>query len=145
MKGSFKGIRVTKRGESPRIMTAEVVGSRGVDRDRRARRCARGSGLFDTWASFTAIKSVKGDAVGRGGGACSFAFMRRNAVGALSGSVIGPPRGTQLTIQRRLRAATGATSGACPRARAARTAGSRMRAAPTASLADGVAGPSVNF
>ena len=36
VKGSFKGIRVTKRGESPRIMTAEVVGSRGVTRDRRA-------------------------------------------------------------------------------------------------------------
>ena len=36
VKGSFKGIRVTKRGESPRIMTAEVVGSRGVTADRRA-------------------------------------------------------------------------------------------------------------
>ena len=38
----FKGIRVTKRGASPRIMTAEVVGSRG-DRRPTAPRCAPGS------------------------------------------------------------------------------------------------------
>ena len=100
VKGSFKGIRVTKRGESPRIMTAEVVGSRGVTETDGATLRAR-LGLYDTWASFTAIKSVKGDASG-GARASSFEFMRRNAVGALSGSVIGPPRGTQLTIQRRV-------------------------------------------
>ena len=43
VQGSFKGIRVTKRGASPRIMTAEVVGSRGTTTDRRrdAARAAR--------------------------------------------------------------------------------------------------------
>ena len=66
VKGSFKGIRVTKRGESPRIMTAEVVGSRGVDADRRARRCARGSGCSTRGRTFTAIKSrARADAVRR--------------------------------------------------------------------------------
>ena len=63
VKGSFKGIRVTQRGESPRIMTAEVVGSRGVTPTDGPTLRAR-LGLFDTWASFTAIKSEEGDASG---------------------------------------------------------------------------------
>ena len=82
VKGSFKGIRVTKRGESPRIMTAEVVGSRGVTQTDGPTLRAR-LGLFDTWASFTAIKSVEGRRLGRDGrAAATFAFIRRDAVGA---------------------------------------------------------------
>ena len=45
VQGSFKGIKVTKRGVSPRIVSAEVVGSRGRRRS-TARRCARGSGCL---------------------------------------------------------------------------------------------------
>src|SRR3954471_17372046 len=54
VKGSFKGIRVTRRGSSPRIMTAEVVGSRGTTTTDGATLRAK-LGLFDTWASFAAI------------------------------------------------------------------------------------------
>ena len=100
VKGSFKGIRVTKRGESPRIMTAEVVGSRGVTQTDGPTLRAR-LGLYDTWASFTAIKTVKSDAAGGTAAPGTFAFISRRAVGAVGGTVIGPPRGTQLTIQRR--------------------------------------------
>jgi stage II sporulation protein D len=100
VKGTFKGIRVTKRGESPRIMTAEVVGSRGVTQTDGPTLRQRLE-LFDTWASFTAIKTVKSDASGGAAAPRGHSFIRRNAVGAVSGSVIGPARGTQLTIQRR--------------------------------------------
>ena len=44
VRGTFKGIKVTRRGASPRIMSAEIVGSKGLDDDRRRRRCARSSG-----------------------------------------------------------------------------------------------------
>src|SRR6478609_4388798 len=54
VKGSFKGIKVTKRGVSPRIVTAEVVGSRGRTVTDGATLRAR-LGLYDTWASFTSI------------------------------------------------------------------------------------------
>ena len=59
MKGTFKGIRVTKRGVSPRIMTAEVVGSRGTTKTDGPTLRAR-LGLYDTWASFTAISGSEG-------------------------------------------------------------------------------------
>jgi stage II sporulation protein D len=142
VKGSFKGIRVTKRGESPRIMTAEVVGSRGVTETDGATLRAR-LGLYDTWASFTAIKSVKSDASG-GARASSFEFIRRNAVGALSGSVIGPPRGTQLTIQRRVKGDWRDVGRVPTRAGGAYRWIAHARGSYRV-FADGVAGPSVNF
>ena len=76
VKGSFKGIRVTKRGESPRIMTAEVVGSRGVTQTDGPTLRQRLE-LFDTWASFTAIKTVKGDASGGTAAPHGNSFIRR--------------------------------------------------------------------
>jgi stage II sporulation protein D len=92
VKGSFKGIRVTRRGASPRIMTAEVVGSRGVTTVDGATLRAK-LGLFDTWAHFTAIKGEKAPASDESGGATipprSFAFRRPAVVGVLRGTVIG--------------------------------------------------------
>ena len=61
VKGSFKGIRVTRRGASPRIMAAEVVGSRGTTTIDGATLRAK-LGLFDTWAYFTAISGEKAPA-----------------------------------------------------------------------------------
>ena len=52
--GEFRGIKVTKRGKSPRIVTAEVVGSRGRRTTTGAVLRAR-LGLFDTWAYFTSV------------------------------------------------------------------------------------------
>jgi stage II sporulation protein D len=142
VKGSFKGIRVTKRGESPRIMRAEVVGSRGVTETDGATLRAR-LGLYDTWASFTAIKTVKSDASG-GARASSYEFMRRNAVGALRGTVIGPPRGTQLTVQRRVDGDWRDVGRVPTRAGGAYRWVAHERGSYRV-LADGVAGPSVRF
>jgi stage II sporulation protein D len=141
VKGSFKGIRVTKRGESPRIMTAEVVGSRGVTETDGATLRAR-LGLYDTWASFTAIRS-KGSSVARAR-AASFEFMRRDAVGTLSGTVIGPPRGTQLTIQRRVRGDWRDVGRVPTRAGGAYRWVAHERGSYRV-LADGVGGPSITF
>src|SRR4051794_39631480 len=92
VKGSFKGIRVTKRGASPRIMTADVVGSRGTTTTDGATLRAN-FGLFDTWAYFTAISGEKApaDADPSGGASAprSFSFRWPEAVGVLRGTVIG--------------------------------------------------------
>ena len=97
VKGSFKGIRVTRRGVSPRIMAAEVVGSRGVTATDGPTLRAR-LGLFDTWAYFTAISGEKADGSGGTTAPRSFSFLRRSA-GTLRGTVIGPRRGTRLRVQ----------------------------------------------
>ncbi len=103
VKGSFRGIRVTKRGASPRIMTAEVVGSRGRTTVDGATLRAR-LGLYYTWAYFTAISGEKAPAKSDpSGGATipprSFAFRQPRRTAALRGTVIGPARGTRLTVQ----------------------------------------------
>src|SRR3954469_1937490 len=88
VKGRLKSVKVTKRGVSPRIVGAQVIGTRGTVNvsgpDLRSR-----LGLYDTWAYFVSIKSGQGDAstqptqpdnvkVTDGGGAtAASAWMRR--------------------------------------------------------------------
>ena len=97
VQGSFKGIRVTRRGASPRIMTAEVVGSKGTTRTDGATLRTK-FGLFDTWAYFTAISGEKAPDAdtpgtdGSGGATIpprSFAFQWPAATGVIRGTVIG--------------------------------------------------------
>ncbi|MEX2195888.1 MAG: SpoIID/LytB domain-containing protein [Thermoleophilaceae bacterium] len=52
VKGRFRRIKVLRRGASPRIITAEIHGSRGRTRVRGTTLRAR-LGLYDTWASFS--------------------------------------------------------------------------------------------
>src|SRR3954452_6758766 len=54
VRGAFKGIQVVRRGESPRIVEADVIGRRGRTRVTGAQLRAR-FGLFDSWAFFTSI------------------------------------------------------------------------------------------
>ena len=56
VRGSFRGITVTERGVSPRIVRAEVDGTGGVTQVTGPQLRTR-FGLFDTWASFTYISS----------------------------------------------------------------------------------------
>jgi stage II sporulation protein D len=56
VRGKFRRIRVLQRGVSPRIVRAEVVGSRGVTRVTGPQLRAR-FGLNDTWAYFTTVTS----------------------------------------------------------------------------------------
>jgi stage II sporulation protein D len=102
VKGSFKGIRVTKRGVSPRIVSAEVVGSRGTTVTDGATLRAR-LGLYDTWAYFTSIsgKADEPTESDQSGGTTAppgfSAFVR--PIGALHGTVIAQSR--KVTIQAR--------------------------------------------
>jgi len=58
VKGRFKGIRVTQRGRSPRIVSASVIGTGGRTRVSGATLRAR-FGLLDSWAYFTSIGTRK--------------------------------------------------------------------------------------
>src|SRR3712207_2285504 len=54
VQGRFRGIRVVSRGASPRVVEADILGTRGTTRVSGATLRAR-FGLYDTWAYFTSI------------------------------------------------------------------------------------------
>jgi stage II sporulation protein D len=104
--GSFRGIKVLQRGASPRIMRAQVIGSRGSSETDGATLRAK-LGLFDTWAYFTRVstKATGGDpppqtqAADPSGGAP--ARLARVAATTLSGSVVPGRRGAVVHVQAR--------------------------------------------
>jgi stage II sporulation protein D len=57
VKGRFEGIKVIQRGVSPRIVRAQVVGTRGTTPVTGPQLRSR-FGLFDTWAYFTTVTST---------------------------------------------------------------------------------------
>ena len=61
VKGSFRGIKVVKRGASPRVVAADVVGTGGRTRVSGATLRAR-FGLYDTWSFFTSIAARRAPA-----------------------------------------------------------------------------------
>ena len=110
VKGALRGIRVTRRGVSPRIVTAEIVGSRGVTEVSGPTLRAR-FGLDDSWAYFTVIDSTaspdRSSAPETGGGdpgtGATQAYAARRAGGAISGTIRPARRGGQVVVQRRAR------------------------------------------
>src|SRR4051794_3840808 len=56
VKGSFRGVSVVQRGESPRVVYADVLGTRGRTRVTGPTLRAR-LGLYDTWATVSGISS----------------------------------------------------------------------------------------
>ena len=112
VKGSFKGITVTKRGKSPRIVDAEVVGSDG-------RTAVTGSelrqrlGLFDTWAFFTEISSGEepaplpptpsgdSDTADPSGGTRAPKASRTAALASIGGAITPGRAGASLLVERR--------------------------------------------
>ncbi len=105
VKGSFRGIEVTRRGVSPRVVAAEVVGSRGRTPVSGPTLRAR-FGTYDTWMYFALIDSEGNredggtdDADDIGAGA---AAARNRYIGAVSGTVGFVRRGTQVAVQRRV-------------------------------------------
>jgi stage II sporulation protein D len=57
VKGHFRGIVVTQRGKSPRVVRAEIVGTRGRTAVTGPTLRSR-LGLFDTWAYFTRMTTA---------------------------------------------------------------------------------------
>jgi stage II sporulation protein D len=118
VKGRLRSVKVTKRGVSPRIVSAQVIGTRGTVNVTGPQLRSR-LGLFDTWAYFVTIKSGQGDTstqpeqapaddmqVTDGGGAtASRAWQRRNAEPGrdplfVSGTVSPAPK--KVTLQQRV-------------------------------------------
>src|SRR3954454_18040579 len=61
VKGKLKNLKVTKRGVSPRIVNAQVIGTRGTTTVTGPQLRSR-LGMFDTWAYFVNVKSGQGGA-----------------------------------------------------------------------------------
>ena len=109
VRGSFRGIEVTQRGASPRVVRAQVIGSDGrtnvTGRDLRRR-----LGLRDTWASFTAISGHKenpedtaANASGSSqGGTTPSARAAAASGGVLAGRIVPIRRGAEVRVQRRV-------------------------------------------
>ena len=109
VKGEFRGIDVIKRGKSPRIVVAEVVGSEGRVRTTGGVLRAR-LGLFDTWAYFTSIDSeeepVEEDTqeppprTDSSGGVPPGAMAARAVSAAIAGQVFPAREGAEAVVQR---------------------------------------------
>jgi SpoIID/LytB domain protein len=146
--GRFKGVKVVKRGRSPRVVLADVIGSHGRTRVSGATLRAR-FGLFDTWAYFTAIKARVAPvppppttAPSTGGTGAVTAGVR--PVASIAGTVLPAKRGALVTVQRlvdgRWGSVTSAIVGRGGRYRAAVTAGGTYRV-----RYKGDAGPAVHI
>src|SRR4051794_4686119 len=98
VRGKFRGIRVVKRGASPRIVSAVVVGSKGSVPVDGATLRAR-LGLFDTWAYFDSISTHSDGSGGVKAPPRPFAMAARAVTGELGGSVVGPARGAIVHVQ----------------------------------------------
>jgi stage II sporulation protein D len=115
VKGSFRSIDVTRRGASPRVVQALVIGTRGstpVDGPALRKRF----GLFDTWATFTTIgakvqpqdtATTAPKAPGTpstdpsGGAQAGGAAVARRRAQVLSGTITPGRRGGWVEVQRR--------------------------------------------
>jgi stage II sporulation protein D len=118
VKGSFKSIKVLERGFSPRVVRAQVIGTRGRTNVSGAE-LRRRFGLYDSWAYYTSITSkpkpvttpattptptagAQPDA-GSGGTAPAAAAGTSSAGRtALNGTITPARRGAWLRIQRRV-------------------------------------------
>jgi SpoIID/LytB domain protein len=106
VKGKFRGIEVVQRGVSPRIVEADVVGSKGRTRVTGGTLRAR-FGLFDTWAFFTSITSGEapppepdpGPPTGGTDPFGSAAFLSGRPVGALAGRVLPLLKSGRVAVQ----------------------------------------------
>jgi stage II sporulation protein D len=98
VQGRLRGIRVTKRGVSPRVVDAEVVGSRGTT-EVTGSQLQRVFGLLSTYMRFTTISAltIHRPPLLR----AAFEHLRTPfwGVGTLSGSIYPAPRGALVTVQ----------------------------------------------
>ncbi|HZH23687.1 MAG TPA: SpoIID/LytB domain-containing protein [Solirubrobacteraceae bacterium] len=102
VKGRFRGIKVVRRGSSPRIVTADLIGSRGRTRVDGATLRAR-FGLYDSWAYFTSIATRAAPPPARvdpqTGGVVPV-VARVPAIAGLAGHVAPARRGERVAVQR---------------------------------------------
>jgi stage II sporulation protein D len=107
VKGRLRGIEVVQRGVSPRIVSAQIVGSKGRTTVTGPALRAR-FGLYDTWAYFTTIgakvkpaepQDETDPSTGATPARAAGGATRRRAV--LTGTIRGVERGTTVFVRRR--------------------------------------------
>ena len=98
VKGTLRQVKVVKRGASPRVVLADVVGSRGRTRVRGADLRTR-LGLYDTWAYYSRVTSSAARQPARPSSWFVRLFVPRRY--AIRGSVAPVPKGRRLVVQRR--------------------------------------------
>ena len=105
VKGSLREIRVTRRGVSPRIVSAQIVGSRGRTTVSGPTLRAR-FGLDDSWAyfSFVGTKAVREPADEEEEVGASPARAAQSRGGVIHGFIRPARKGSRVAVQRRTRA-----------------------------------------
>ncbi len=109
VKGKLVGIRVTEHGASPRIMTAQVIGTRGRT-NVSGGQLQSAFGLLSTWASFTTISTTAGktSVTGPVHGANDLSVLSQlkrafglvgEHTGVLHGSVVPAHAGEKVTLE----------------------------------------------
>ena len=107
VKGSLVGIKVTKTGASPRIMTANVIGTRGTT-SVTGSQLEGAFGLLSTWATFITISSSAAPtpmaASDVHGDLAVIAQMKRlfgqmAAAQTLHGTILGAGKGARVTVE----------------------------------------------
>jgi stage II sporulation protein D len=116
VKGRFRSIKVLQRGFSPRVVRAQIVGTRGRT-DVNGADLRRRFGLYDTWAYYTTITSTEqkttpatpatdgaGQADPASGGTAPTAPAGTARAGRalLSGTITPAKRGAWVRVQRRV-------------------------------------------
>jgi stage II sporulation protein D len=113
VKGGFRGIKVIRRGASPRVISADIVGTRGRTRVTGATLRAR-FGLYDTWSFFTSIATRKAPPVkdvpvelppqraageGTGGVTPGARMTRFRTIASVAGRVVPARDGERVRLQ----------------------------------------------
>ena len=98
VKGTLRQIKVVERGESPRVVWADVIGTRGRTRVRGATLRTE-LGLYDTWAYYSRVSSEKAQQARRPASWIARLFAPQRY--AIRGSVAPLPRGRRIVVQRR--------------------------------------------
>ena len=93
--GRYRGIRVIERGDSRRILRAEVIGSEGLQATTGSTLKAR-LGLRDSWANFGRIETTAASAVV----AARSPAMGPAPAGVLTGKVSPAPRAGRILVER---------------------------------------------
>lgn len=152
VKGRFLGIDVTRRGVSPRVVSANVIGTRGATRV-SGPELRRRFGLYDTWAYFTVIsarakvKSSPDDdaASDPSTGATQARSASARRLGTISGRVTNVKRGTTVRVERRTRAGAWRTELRTHVGRRSRYNATVTRTGVYRVVVHGMAGPSVRL
>ncbi len=99
VQGRLRGIRVTKRGVSPRVIDAEVVGTRGTTQVTGPQLQSK-FGLLSTYMRFTTISALTIHRPPLPRAAFEHVKTPFWGQGTLRGSVYSAPRGALVTVQR---------------------------------------------